>query len=99
MVDHVHLHQAQTSIKRGYAIILFACTHTAMTYINLLLLFFLWITYSLGALLSQDCFDHGLDYVGNDISDGHHHVPTSSAEDCQRECQNNDKCNFWTWEP
>ena len=39
-----------------------------------------------------------IDYLGNDISDGHY-VSTSSAAGCQQECQHNSACNFWTWDP
>ena len=39
-----------------------------------------------------------IDYLGNDISDGHY-VSTSSAAGCQQECQTNSACNFWTWDP
>ena len=31
---------------------------------------------------SEDCFDHGIDYIGNDLDDGHY-VSTGSAEACQ----------------
>ena len=39
-----------------------------------------------------------MDYLGNDISDGHY-VSTSSAAGCQGECQRTAACNYWTWDP
>ena len=50
---------------------------------------------------STDCVDVDLlsvDYLGNDISEGHY-VSTSSAAACQGECQSTAACNFWTWDP
>jgi len=52
----------------------------------------------LSVTFGQDCFDHGIDYLGNDISEGHY-VSTSSAAGCQIECQHNSACNYWTWDP
>merc|ERR1719419_312116 len=52
----------------------------------------------LGFAASEDCFEQGIDYLGNDISEGHY-VSTSSAAGCQSECQRNSACNFWTWDP
>ena len=47
---------------------------------------------------SEDCFDHGIDYIGNDLEDGHY-VSTGSAEACQINCQQTAGCNYWTWDP
>jgi len=47
---------------------------------------------------TDDCFEAGVDYLGNDISEGHY-VSTSTAGGCQGECQRTAACNFWTWDP
>ena len=46
----------------------------------------------------EDCFDHGIDYSGFDLEDGKY-VSTESAEACQTECKNNDRCQYWSWVP
>ena len=39
------------------------------------------------------CLDYQKDYNGRDIS----YIGTGSAQDCQKMCQANNDCNFWTW--
>ena len=39
-----------------------------------------------------------VDYLGNDLSDGHY-VSTGSAAECQLQCQYTSQCNYWTWDP
>ena len=50
------------------------------------------------AIATEDCFDHGVDYVGFDLEDGVY-VSTGSAEACQISCQQKAGCNYWTWDP
>ena len=47
---------------------------------------------------NDDCFEHGIDYIGFDIDDGHY-VSTESASDCEVSYQNIADCEFWTWDP
>ena len=46
----------------------------------------------------EDCFDRGIDYNGFDLEDGKY-VSTESADACQTECKNNDRCKYWSWVP
>ena len=41
------------------------------------------------------CFEHNIDYPGNDLSK----FTSSSAESCQERCQQNGKCVAFTWDP
>ena len=44
------------------------------------------------------CFEKGVDYFGNDLSNGQYKsTPTAAA--CQAHCQASPGCNFWTWDP
>jgi len=49
------------------------------------------------AIVLPDCFDHGFDYMGNDVNEGHY-TPVASPEACQRDCQADSACWFWTWD-
>ena len=62
------------------------------------LIAFYFILQNLIFVFSEDCFDHGIDYYGNDLDDGHY-VSTGSAEACQINCQETSGCNFWSWDP
>ena len=53
---------------------------------------FFHICYSFG---HQSCFENGKDYPGSDIYQNG--FWTSTADQCQELCQNNDSCEFWTW--
>ena len=46
----------------------------------------------------SNCFDHGIDYFGNDLNPGQF-ISTDTAFDCQENCQKNSVCHFWTWSP
>ena len=50
------------------------------------------------SLASDNCFDYGTDYNGFDMEEGQYNS-TTSAEDCQIECQNTAGCEYWTWDP
>merc|ERR1719450_1001930 len=39
------------------------------------------------------CFEHGIDYIDNDLQKGHY-VSTSSAAGCQKACQTTIGCNY-----
>ena len=39
------------------------------------------------------CFAHKIDYLGNDIRA----VQTETAEDCQKACQKEHNCKYWTF--
>ena len=41
------------------------------------------------------CFQNGKDYAGSDIFSSS--FWTSNAERCQKLCQNNNDCLYWTW--
>ena len=41
------------------------------------------------------CFQNGKDYAGSDIYSSS--FWTSNAEGCQKLCQNNNECEYWTW--
>ena len=62
------------------------------------LIVFYFVLQNLFFVFSEDCFDHGIDYFGNDLEDGHY-VSTGSAEACQINCQETSGCNFWSWDP
>ena len=62
------------------------------------LIVFYFLLQNLFFVFSEDCFDHGIDYYGNDLEDGHY-VSTGSAEACQINCQETSGCNFWSWDP
>ena len=49
-------------------------------------------------LPKSDCFDHGLDYYGNDLNPGQYES-TESAQLCQEKCQQSSGCHYWTWTP
>ena len=40
-----------------------------------------------------DCFEHKIDYFGNDITS----ITTSSPEQCQIQCQSISHCRAWTF--
>merc|ERR1711936_716333 len=46
----------------------------------------------------ESCFEEGIDYVGNDINEGHY-VSTPTAAECQKTCQRTAACQYWTWDP
>ena len=50
------------------------------------------------SLASDNCFDYGTDYNGFDMEEGQYNS-TTSAEDCQIECQSTAGCEYWTWDP
>jgi len=60
-------------------------------------IFLISIFITTSTIFSQNCFEKGIDYVGNDVKEGYN-ISTSSAEDCQWRCQENDQCQFWTWD-
>jgi len=66
--------------------------------VNALLLLFLQQTLAGKIQLGESCFEEGVDYIGNDLSEGHYDV-TSTAAECQRACQRTSGCEFWTWDP
>ena len=41
------------------------------------------------------CFQNGKDYAGSDIYSSL--FWTSNAERCQKLCQNDNDCEYWTW--
>lgn len=45
---------------------------------------------------NNKCFDHNIDYYGNDIKKGELRV--KSVKGCQLECQNNDECKYFSYE-
>merc|ERR1712241_630425 len=46
----------------------------------------------------ESCFEEGVDYIGNDLQEGHYDS-TSSAAECQKACQRTSGCGAWTWDP
>ena len=44
----------------------------------------------------KGCFEEGIDYSGGDVHD-QTYPHTESPLDCQRLCQKDAKCFFWTW--
>merc|ERR1719477_418757 len=46
----------------------------------------------------DSCFEQGVDYLGNDLQEGHYDS-TSSAAECQKVCQRTNGCEAWTWDP
>jgi len=42
---------------------------------------------------SGSCFEQNKDFYGNDVGS----KVVSDEYDCQKECQNHDSCNYWTW--
>merc|ERR1712002_1085025 len=46
----------------------------------------------------ESCFEEGVDYIGNDLQEGHYDS-TSSAAECQKACQRTNGCEYWTWDP
>jgi len=66
-------------------------------------IFLFFAIFSFGCLATkyddyEDCFDHGIDYIGFDMEDGVY-VSTPSAADCQVNCQNTAGCEYWSWDP
>merc|ERR1712121_39795 len=55
---------------------------------------------AVGARLGGEdsCFEQGIDYLGNDLQEGHYDS-TSSAAECQKVCQRTNGCEAWTWDP
>ena len=47
-------------------------------------------------ILIGSCFEHNTDYSGNDVANK---GSISDENDCQKECQNYDGCNYWTFDP
>ena len=43
--------------------------------------------------VSDACFDLNIDYYGSDIAASQ---SVATAEDCQKICQQNDQCRYWT---
>ena len=43
-----------------------------------------------------DCFADGYDFVGGDMADKI--TTTRDANNCQRDCMNNNLCNYWTYD-
>ena len=44
------------------------------------------------------CFQDGLAYRGDAVPGIPSNIPNvMSAKDCQKECQNDNDCQFWTW--
>jgi hypothetical protein len=41
----------------------------------------------------NSCPEYHQDYIGTDIA----YLPTASANECQKYCQANNQCKFWTW--
>ena len=62
-----------------------------MKFLTLLLL-------TVPTVLSDSCFEVGVDYFGNDLEEGKY-VSVPSAEACQASCQGTSGCEFWTWDP
>ena len=50
------------------------------------------------SLIKQIIAFISVDYIGNDLSEGHYDVTPTAAE-CQRACQRTSGCEFWTWDP
>ena len=44
--------------------------------------------------LDDECFEKNIDFYGNDIK----FVSGSNPLTCQQECQQTDKCEFWTYD-
>ena len=44
--------------------------------------------------LDTECFEKNIDFYGNDIK----FVSGANPLTCQQECQQNDKCEFWTYD-
>jgi len=65
--------------------------------VNMELLLLLLLTSSV-ALVRGDCFQHDTDYPGNDVDEGHYNS-VASAELCQKDCQADPACHYWTWTP
>ena len=42
---------------------------------------------------SSSCFEQNIDFYGNDVGS----KVVSDEYDCQKECQNYDGCNYWTY--
>lgn len=42
------------------------------------------------------CFQNDVDFIGTNLNQ-EHSLKTQDAETCQKMCQNNDGCFFWTW--
>jgi hypothetical protein len=53
-------------------------------------------TYKISNNITIGCFEDGIDYHGGDL-DGRTVKIVSSSEECQKECQSNVDCNYWTW--
>jgi len=47
------------------------------------------------AVQEKTCFEAEVDYYGNDVDGGHE---ADTAEACQQQCVNQDKCNYFTFE-
>jgi len=49
---------------------------------------------------TQFCIEYGIDYAGNELSDGQHEVSlgANAINECQKLCAENDKCLFFTLE-
>merc|ERR1719422_1657709 len=64
------------------------------------LLFLCVLQGAVGARLGggDSCFEQGVDYLGNDLQEGHYDS-TSSAAECQKVCQRTNGCEAWTWDP
>ena len=47
----------------------------------------------------ENCFEEDIVYAGEPVDgiDNKYIANITSAKDCQKECQNNDACKFWTW--
>ena len=61
-------------------------------------IFIFFTTTFIVSIASDDCFDYGTDYNGFDMEEGQYNS-TTSAEDCQIECQSTAGCEYWTWDP
>ena len=48
---------------------------------------------SIANILIGSCFEQNKDFSGNDVGD----TTASDEYDCQKECQNYDNCNYWTY--
>ena len=48
---------------------------------------------SIANILIGSCFEQNKDFYGNDVGS----KVVSDEYDCQKECQNFDSCNYWTW--
>merc|ERR1719233_2046358 len=64
------------------------------------LLYLCVLQWVVGARLGggESCFEEGVDYLGNDLQEGHYDS-TSSASECQKVCQRTNGCEAWTWDP